>query len=64
VSEGERAVAAALRRCRRPARAIGVVIDAPGIRVLTARVYRWVAAHRARLSARLGLRACALPERR
>lgn len=62
VLESERAVAATLRRCRRPARAIGVAIDAPGIRVLAARAYRWVAAHRAALSARLGLRACGLPE--
>jgi predicted DCC family thiol-disulfide oxidoreductase YuxK len=63
VLEAELAVAEALRLSRRPASLAGAVIDAPGLRRLSARAYRRVAAGRSRLSARLGLVACALPER-
>lgn len=59
VLAGERAIAAALRRVRRPGPLAAAVLDARGIRPLAGRVYRWVAANRARLSARLGLDACA-----
>lgn len=61
VLEAERAVAGALRRSSVPAPIAGRVIDAPGVRRLAGLVYRRVAANRARLSAALGLDACALP---
>lgn len=61
--DGERAIAAVLRRGRAPLPWAGAVIDAPGVRHLSAWVYRLVADHRAWLSSRLGLTACAIPDR-
>lgn len=61
VLEAERAVAGALRLSNGPAPIAGRVIDAPGVRPLAGLVYRRVAANRTRLSAALGLDACAVP---
>ena len=55
------AVAAVLRRGRRGERFVAALLDLPVIRSLAAIGYRWVAANRAAISARLGLKACAIP---
>ena len=46
---GAAAVAAALRECRQPYRAVGSVMGSPVMRPLADRVYAWVAVHRHRL---------------
>lgn len=55
------AVRTVLRRCGPTGRAAAAFLGLPGIRSLADRGYRWVAANRARLSARFGLTACELP---
>ena len=60
--EAELAVAEALRLSRPPLPLAGAMIAAPVVRVVAGHVYRFVAAHRTRISSTLGLRACALPE--
>jgi len=62
VLEGEVAVAAVLRRCRRPLPWLGAALGLPLVRVAAHHVYRLVADHRTRLSALVGLRACAVPD--
>jgi predicted DCC family thiol-disulfide oxidoreductase YuxK len=57
-SSGALAVAAALRECRQPYRAVGSVVGSPAVRPLADRVYVWVAAHRHRLPG--GTRTCAM----
>jgi len=49
VLDGARAVAAVLRSGRAPWPAIGALLDAPAVRPLAARGYRFVARHRGRL---------------
>ncbi len=57
------AVAMILERCGRAGRLGAFTLRVPGIHGLAGLVYRWVAANRARISARLGLAAgCRLPE--
>lgn len=63
VIEGEHAVAAALRLCRRPLPWLGALIEAPGIHLLARRAYRLVADHRTRVSRTLGLTACSIRDR-
>jgi predicted DCC family thiol-disulfide oxidoreductase YuxK len=48
--QGAAAVAQALRTAPAPWRALGVAIDAPGVRVVAERVYRFVARHRGTVS--------------
>jgi predicted DCC family thiol-disulfide oxidoreductase YuxK len=48
--QGAAAVAQALRTAPAPWHALGVVIDAPGVRVLAETVYRFVARHRGTVS--------------
>lgn len=54
---GHRAVSALLRHGGRGWRVLGVVIDVPGVRLISAALYRWVAAHRHQLPG--GTAACA-----
>jgi predicted DCC family thiol-disulfide oxidoreductase YuxK len=58
----ERAVAGVLRECRRPGPWLAAVVELPGVRVLARHVYRFVAAHRGRISRLVGRDACAIPE--
>jgi len=56
---GELAVAKVLRMARaRRWRAVGTVLSWWGVRHLARPVYRWVANHRAQISARMGWQAC------
>ncbi len=59
VVSGHAAVAALLRAGRWWGRPLGHLVDAPGLRRLSARAYRWVAAHRHMFPG--GTPACALP---
>lgn len=61
VVSGHAAVAALLRAGRWWGRPFGHLVDAPGVRRLSALVYRWVAAHRHVFPG--GTPACALPAR-
>ena len=55
----EAAVAMLLRSAtRRWWRAVGVLLGLPVIRSVAGVVYRWVAAHRSQISARMGWQAC------
>ena len=63
VTEAEHAVAGALRLSRRPATWLGALIEVPGVHLFAKHAYRLVAANRARISAALGLDACAIGSR-
>jgi predicted DCC family thiol-disulfide oxidoreductase YuxK len=59
----EHAVAALLRRSHaRSWRAVGVVLEWPGVRHVAKPTYRWVANHRSQISERLGWQACRVPQ--
>jgi len=59
--QGAAAVAATLRHGRSGWAVLGVLLDAPGVRLIAAWVYRWVARNRHRLPG--GTAACALDQR-
>ena len=63
VAEAEHAVAGALLLSRRPATWLGALIEVPGLHLFAKHAYRLVAANRARISAALGLDACAIADR-
>lgn len=55
----EHAVAALLRHAHRAhLRALGTMLEWPGVRHLARPAYRWVADHRSQISARMGWQAC------
>lgn len=58
---GEQAIVAALRHAGGAWKVLGEVLDLPGVRKLSAAVYRFVARHRDRMPG--GTAACRLPER-
>ena len=55
-------VRAVLGRCGRSGRIAAAALGLPGVRAVAGVAYRWVAAHRAALSTRFGLTACAVPD--
>ena len=57
---GVEAVGRILARTGLLGRLTSRLLDLPGVRALAGAGYRWVAAHRAAISARLGLTACAV----
>lgn len=57
---GVEAIGRVLARTGALGRVAARLLDLPGARPLAGVVYRWVAAHRAAISARLGLTACAV----
>ena len=61
IRSAEQAVVAALRHAGGAWRVLGGVLDLPGVRRLSAAVYRLVARHRDRMPG--GTAACRLPER-
>lgn len=60
VSSGHRAIAHAVLHGAPPWRPVGLLLLAPGISPVAARVYRWIATHRHQLPG--GTAACARPQ--
>jgi len=60
--ESEQAVAGVLRRSRWPGPWLAAVIELPGVRTVAHHLYRYVAEHRTRISAALGMTACAVDD--
>lgn len=55
----EHAVAALLRNAHHAhLRALGAMLEWPGVRHLARPIYRWIADHRSQISARMGWQAC------
>jgi len=60
--ESERAITGLLRLSRGPGPWLAALIELPGVRTVAHHLYRYVADHRTRISAALGMTACTVDD--